>query len=94
MCLSNVSLLTLTFSEFHFLAAMTVIIGFEGSANKIGVGIVKDGEVLSNPRRTYITPPGQGKSDWLQKVTLAQFAGDKVIHVACFGWTDLRIAII
>lgn len=40
---------------------MTVVIGFEGSANKIGVGIVRDGEVLSNPRRTYITPPGQGK---------------------------------
>uniref|UniRef100_A0A8D0BIB4 N(6)-L-threonylcarbamoyladenine synthase n=1 Tax=Salvator merianae TaxID=96440 RepID=A0A8D0BIB4_SALMN len=39
---------------------MPVIIGFEGSANKIGVGIVRDGEVLSNPRRTYVTPPGQG----------------------------------
>jgi len=39
---------------------MTVIIGFEGSANKIGVGIIRDGEVLSNPRRTYITPPGEG----------------------------------
>uniref|UniRef100_A0A673NKR3 N(6)-L-threonylcarbamoyladenine synthase n=1 Tax=Sinocyclocheilus rhinocerous TaxID=307959 RepID=A0A673NKR3_9TELE len=40
---------------------MTVVIGFEGSANKIGVGIIRDGEVLSNPRRTYITPPGQGE---------------------------------
>jgi len=39
---------------------MTIIIGFEGSANKIGVGIVSDGDVLSNPRRTYITPPGEG----------------------------------
>lgn len=39
---------------------MTIVIGFEGSANKIGVGIVKDGIVLSNPRRTYITPAGQG----------------------------------
>ncbi|XP_077169982.1 tRNA N6-adenosine threonylcarbamoyltransferase [Paroedura picta] len=39
---------------------MPVVIGFEGSANKIGVGIVRDGEVLSNPRRTYVTPPGQG----------------------------------
>ncbi|XP_067937784.1 tRNA N6-adenosine threonylcarbamoyltransferase-like [Watersipora subatra] len=39
---------------------MVIAIGFEGSANKIGVGIIKDGEVLSNPRRTYITPPGQG----------------------------------
>lgn len=41
---------------------MTVVIGFEGSANKIGIGIIRDGEVLSNPRRTYITPPGHGKS--------------------------------
>ncbi|WAR12921.1 OSGEP-like protein [Mya arenaria] len=39
---------------------MVVAIGFEGSANKLGVGIVKNGEVLSNPRDTYITPPGQG----------------------------------
>lgn len=46
---------------FQPLQNMVVIIGLEGSANKIGVGIVKDGEVLSNPRRTYITPPGQGK---------------------------------
>ena len=39
---------------------MVIAIGFEGSANKIGVGIIKNGEVLSNPRKTYITPPGQG----------------------------------
>jgi len=39
---------------------MVVIIGLEGSANKIGIGIVEDGKVLSNPRRTYITPPGEG----------------------------------
>ena len=39
---------------------MVIAIGFEGSANKIGIGIVKDGEVLSNPRKTYITPPGEG----------------------------------
>lgn len=40
---------------------MVVAIGFEGSANKLGVGIVRDGEILSNCRRTYITPPGEGK---------------------------------
>jgi len=39
---------------------MVISLGFEGSANKIGVGIVKDGVVLANPRQTYITPPGQG----------------------------------
>ncbi|CAH0381515.1 unnamed protein product [Bemisia tabaci] len=39
---------------------MVVAIGFEGSANKLGIGIVRDGEVLANCRRTYITPPGEG----------------------------------
>lgn len=38
-----------------------IALGFEGSANKIGVGVVRlDGSILSNPRRTFITPPGQG----------------------------------
>lgn len=37
------------------------VMGFEGSANKLGVGIVNEkGEILSNPRHTYITPPGTG----------------------------------
>lgn len=39
---------------------MTIVIGFEGSANKLGIGIIKDGHVLSNPRVTYITDPGEG----------------------------------
>lgn len=39
---------------------MVIVIGLEGSANKVGVGIIRDGEVLSNPRKTYITPPGEG----------------------------------
>jgi N6-L-threonylcarbamoyladenine synthase len=39
---------------------MVIAIGLEGSANKLGIGIIKDGVVLSNPRRTYITPPGEG----------------------------------
>ncbi|XP_069677935.1 tRNA N6-adenosine threonylcarbamoyltransferase [Periplaneta americana] len=39
---------------------MVIAIGFEGSANKLGIGIVQDGKVLSNCRRTYITPPGEG----------------------------------
>ena len=38
-----------------------VALGIEGSANKIGVGIVdEDGHIFSNPRFTYITPPGEG----------------------------------
>ncbi|KAH8297542.1 hypothetical protein KR054_002302 [Drosophila jambulina] len=39
---------------------MVCALGIEGSANKIGIGIIKDGEVLANVRRTYITPPGEG----------------------------------
>ncbi|BDA41013.1 probable tRNA N6-adenosine threonylcarbamoyltransferase [Coccomyxa sp. Obi] len=40
---------------------MALALGIEGSANKVGVGIVReDGTILSNPRHTYITPPGQG----------------------------------
>lgn len=39
---------------------MVIALGIEGSANKIGVGIVQDGEILANVRRTYITPPGEG----------------------------------
>ncbi|TMW63416.1 hypothetical protein Poli38472_002357 [Pythium oligandrum] len=42
-----------------------IALGIEGSANKLGVGIIRykqDGEteILANPRKTYITPPGQG----------------------------------
>ena len=36
-------------------------IGFEGSANKLGVGIVRDdGEILANVRDTYVAPMGAG----------------------------------
>jgi N6-L-threonylcarbamoyladenine synthase len=38
-----------------------VSLGIEGSANKIAVGIVDDeGNIYSNPRFTFITPPGTG----------------------------------
>jgi N6-L-threonylcarbamoyladenine synthase len=41
-----------------------IAIGFEGSANKIGIGIIQhEGDqvnVLANVRKTYITPPGTG----------------------------------
>lgn len=56
---------------------MVIAIGFEGSANKLGIGIVKDGEVLSNCRRTYITPPGEG---FLPKET-AQHHRDNIFIV-------------
>ena len=40
-------------------------LGLEGSANKLGAGVIRhdrDGSsvVLSNIRHTYITPPGEG----------------------------------
>lgn len=38
-----------------------IALGIEGSANKIGIGIVKeDGTILYNNRKTYVTPPGSG----------------------------------
>ncbi|EEB09008.2 metallopeptidase Pgp2 [Schizosaccharomyces japonicus yFS275] len=42
-----------------------IALGLEGSANKLGVGIIlhednQPAKVLANLRHTYITPPGQG----------------------------------
>ena len=38
-----------------------IVMGFEGSANKLGVGIVNEkGEILANVRDTYNAPPGSG----------------------------------
>jgi len=46
-----------------------IVMGFEGSANNLGVGIVRDdGHILANIRHTYITPPGSG---FLPKETAA-----------------------
>lgn len=47
------------------IAKAYLALGLEGSANKLGAGVVKhdkDGSttVLSNVRHTYITPPGEG----------------------------------
>lgn len=39
---------------------MVIAVGFEGSANKLGVGVIRDQQVLSNVRHTYVTPPGEG----------------------------------
>ena len=42
-------------------SSTTLAIGFEGSANKISVGVARaDGTILANPRETYVTPPGTG----------------------------------
>ena len=38
-----------------------LFLGIEGSANKIGIGIVgRDGTIYANVRRTFVTPPGTG----------------------------------
>lgn len=37
-----------------------LVLGIEGSANKIGVGVVRGETVLANIRRTYIPPTGAG----------------------------------
>lgn len=43
---------------------VVLALGIEGSANKLGVGVLKwDGasfSILSNPRKTYVTQPGEG----------------------------------
>lgn len=50
----------------HSPFAMTVALGLEGSANKLGVGIIshpapgKEPIVLANLRHTYNSPPGEG----------------------------------
>ena len=59
----------------HYLA-----LGLEGSANKLGVGVIKHNkgplsstnraEVLSNIRDTYITPPGKGFYHEIQQDTI------------------------
>jgi N6-L-threonylcarbamoyladenine synthase len=44
------------------------VLGIEGSANKVGVGthltitgiVDFSGNILSNPRKTFVTPPGTG----------------------------------
>ncbi|RZC39029.1 tRNA N6-adenosine threonylcarbamoyltransferase, partial [Asbolus verrucosus] len=49
----------------------------EGSANKLGIGVIKDGQVLSNCRKTYITPPGEG---FLPRET-AEHHRKNILHV-------------
>ena len=40
-------------AESQATSAVMLVLGIEGSANKVGVGIVReDGEILANPRRT------------------------------------------
>jgi tRNA A37 threonylcarbamoyltransferase TsaD len=75
---------------------MPTIMGLEGSANKIGIGIIREGEVLSNPRRTYCPPPGQGflpreTAVHHQKVILE---GPKLIRINQLNLSVITSAII
>ncbi|KAK4472685.1 hypothetical protein MN116_003915 [Schistosoma mekongi] len=56
---------------------MTIVLGIEGSANKLGVGIVRDGLVLANPRVTYVTPPGEG----FQPTETARFHQSHIVEL-------------
>lgn len=61
-------------------------LGIEGSANKISVGIVNaQGQILANPRKTHITPPGTG---FLPKETAVHHR----IHVLDLVKEALRLA--
>ena len=78
-------------------------IGLEGSANKLGVGVIKhnqDGSaaVLSNIRHTYITPPGEGfqprdtaihHREWILSVIkdATRKAGISIHDVDCICYT-------
>lgn len=78
-------------------------IGLEGSANKLGVGVIRhniDGSatVLSNVRHTYITPPGEGfqprdtavhHREWILKVIsdALKTAGVSLHDVDCICYT-------
>lgn len=79
-----------------------VAIGIEGSANKLGIGVIKycengDTVILSNPRKTYITPPGSGfmprETAWhhqkyiaaiLRRALIDANVEKKDIHVICY----------
>ena len=80
-----------------------VTLGLEGSANKLGAGIIEhrpDGSthVLSNERHTYITPPGEGflprdaathHREWALRVIkdAMQKAGVRMRDVDCICYT-------
>lgn len=64
--------------------------GIEGSANKIGVGICTDkGDILSNPRDTFITPPGTG---FMPKET-AEHHRAKVLAIVKKALQEARLTI-
>eukprot|EP00921_Rhytidocystis_pertsovi_P015012 GHVQ01024045.1.p2 GENE.GHVQ01024045.1~~GHVQ01024045.1.p2 ORF type:complete len:429 (+),score=72.27 GHVQ01024045.1:176-1462(+) len=64
-------------------------LGIEGSANKIAVGIVtSNGRICSNPRHTYITPPGHG---FLPRHT-AQHHRDKILPLVSQALNEANVS--
>ena len=82
-----------------------IVLGIEGSANKIGIGVITEtGEILSNPRKTFITPPGTGflpseTAEHHRKHILSILKGAlalakitmKQINLICFPWEALLV---
>lgn len=68
---------------------MTIVIGFEGSANKLGIGIIRDQDVLSNVRHMYITPPGEG---FLPRET-AQHHREHILNVLQKALDEAKITL-
>lgn len=80
-----------------------IALGLEGSANKLGVGLIKHtpgkpAEILSNIRHTFVSPPGEGflpkdtaKHHRTWVVTLVKRAlkesGTKVRDIDCICYT-------
>lgn len=65
-----------------------IAIGFEGSANKLGVGIVReDGEILANVRDTFVAPQGEG---FLPKET-AQHHRDLIVKLTKQAFEQAKI---
>lgn len=90
-------------SPLHNPKKPLIALGLEGSANKLGVGIVQhnpDGStvILSNVRHTYITPPGEGflprdtalhHREWAISITkdAVQKSGKNLADVDCICYT-------
>jgi N6-L-threonylcarbamoyladenine synthase len=75
-----------------------IVMGLEGSANKLGVGIMRDTSILANERATYVPPPGEGfipsatadhhRSKILELIALsAEKAGIRLGDVDLFCYT-------
>ena len=78
-------------------------LGLEGSANKLGCGVVEHGvdggvHIRSNIRHTYITPPGEGflpsdtarhHKEWILKVVAEALkkSGKKIEDMDCICYT-------